>query len=365
LVAALAACGGETPAPTAPAPAGPTAPAPPTAPPSTATTPVAPPAAAPVQLRTSDFPLAGERGAVSFDFLAYDAKRKQVWIPITRDTGTVEVFDVGGHTFAHVTGFPVVKKEANGRTRTMGPSSVSLGYGVAYVGNRGNGELCVVDTGTLKRGKCVKVSVPPDGVVFVPSAKEVWVTSPGEKAIAIFDVKDPAQPRPKEVKKFEGSPEGYAVDDAHGVVYTNFEDKDRTVAVDIKSKTVRANWSPGCGSEGPRGLVVDSARELLVVACTDHVQVVDPKKDGKNLGRLDTGAGVDLLDYLPSAHRVYVASGKEGKLLVAELSDAGEVSIVASGATAERARNAVVDAQGNAYVVDPGTARLLVLSPPN
>src|ERR1700690_4605854 len=35
--------------------------------------------------------------------------------------------------------------------------------------------------------------------------------------------------------KTDGSPECYAVDAAHGVFYTNLEDKNRTLAIDIKT----------------------------------------------------------------------------------------------------------------------------------
>jgi hypothetical protein len=54
-----------------------------------------------------------------------------------------------------------------------------------------------------------------------------------------------------------------------------------------------------------------------------------------------------------------VAAGKASRLTVARLSDRGEPSIVATGVTAEGARNAVTDGDGNVYVVDPRGARLL------
>jgi hypothetical protein len=46
---------------------------------------------------------------------------------------------------------------------------------------------------------------------------------------------------------------------------------------------------------------------------------------------------------------------------VARVGDHGELTVVATGETAAGARNAVVDASGNAYVADSQGARLLLL----
>ena len=346
-----------SPPPPASAPA---APAPETAPTSPAPAPA--PSAAPVE--ATSFPLPAGTGDALLDLLAYEPKKDRVWIPMARDVGSVDVFDIASSTFHRVGGFAVVKKEARGKTRSMGPSSVSIGDGFAYVGNRGTSEVCAIDTATLKLGACAKVPVAPDCVAYVSSAKEVWVTSPGAQSIVVFDATKKDRLTQKHVIKLEGDPEAFAVDDARGVFYTNFEDKDRTVAIEIKSRAVKATWSPSCGGSGPRGIVLDPARNLLVVACTDHVQVIDPKSDGKNLGKLDTGAGVDIIDYAPTTRRVYVASGKTAKLTVALLDDDGSLSVVGTAKTAEGARNAVVDAKGNAYLVDAPAARLLVVPAP-
>jgi DNA-binding beta-propeller fold protein YncE len=318
----------------------------------------------PATLTPKSFALPPGEGTPNLDFLAYEPKRGRIWIPMTRDSGSVEVFDVASSTFVRVTNLPTVQKENGGRKRVMGPSSVTIGDGVAYVGNRGTNEVCAIDLASLKLGACAKAPVPPDGVVYVASAKEVWVTSPHEKAIAIFSAGEHGALAQKDVRKFEGDPEGYAVDDPRGVVYTNYEDRDRTVAIDVKTHEIKSTWSPGCGAEGPRGLVVDGARNLLVVACTDHVVVLDPKQDGKVVGKLDAGAGVDLIDYSPTTHAVYAAAGKAGTLVIAKLADDGSLSLVASGKTADRARNAVVDGKGNAYLVDPGASKLLVIGTP-
>ncbi len=313
------------------------------------------------ELATTSFPLPGAIGHVTLDYLAYDQGHARVWIPVG-DTGSVDVFDTASGTFTRVDGFKTSQREVRGRVRAMGPSAVSIGDGVAYVGNRASGEVCVIDDKTLKLGTCLKLPVAIDGVSYVALAKEVWVTAPNDHSIAVLDASKPLELKPKLVIRIDGEPEGYAIDTARGLFYTNAEDKDRTLAIDITTHAIKTTWSAGCGAEGPRGIAVDGTRNFIVVACTDGIRVLDGAHGGVALGKLDTGAGVDNFDYLDSSKSVAIAAGKASRLTVARIDDKGQPSVVTTTPTAEGARNAVVDARGSVYVVDPQTARLLVLT---
>src|SRR5262249_15168379 len=142
--------------------------------------------------------------------------------------------------------------ERNGRKRIVGPSSVVVGDGFVYVGNRGDSSVCAIDAATLARGACVTLAGSPDGVVYVEPRKEVWVTTPRDQSITILDVSTPSAPKPAGEIKLEGDPEGYAVDPGRGIFYTNLEDKDRTLAIDAAKRQVIATWKPSCGESGPR-----------------------------------------------------------------------------------------------------------------
>ncbi len=319
-----------------------------------------PPAASAIaQLTAKSVPLPGATGPAFLDYIAYEAAANRVWVPVG-STGSVDVFDIKAGTFTKVDGFKTAEREVRGKKRTMGPSAASVGDGFVYVGNRATSEVCPVDVKTLKPAACLKLPVPTDGVSYVASAKEVWVTT-GANAIHVLDASKPGALKPKLVIKMDGAPEGYAVDDTHGLFFTNLEDKGGTVAIDIKTHKVKSTWAPGCGSDGPRGLSVDVSRSFVVVACTDHLQVLDAGHDGALLGKLDTGAGVDNLDYVDGKKLLFVAAAKAGKLTVAKLDDKGQLTVVATGATSDGARNAVADTNGTAYVADSQTARLLIL----
>ncbi|MEO6573996.1 MAG: hypothetical protein ABIP89_09165, partial [Polyangiaceae bacterium] len=318
-----------------------------------------PPAATIAQLTMTPEALPGAAGSASLDYIAYEPGASRIWVPVG-STGSVDVFDIAKNTFTKIDGFKTAEREMRGKRRTVGPSAASVGDGFVYIGNRATNEVCPVDVKTLEPAKCVKLPVPTDGVVYVASAKEVWVTT-GDKALHVLDASKPDTLKPKTVIKLDGGPEGYAVDAAHGLLFTNLEDKGTTLVIDVKTRKVKSTWKPGCGSDGPRGLAFDAARNFLVVACTDHVQVLDAGHDGALLGKLDTGAGVDNLDYLDGKQLLYVAAGKAAKLTVAKLDDKGELTVTATGATSEGARNAVADTNGTAYVADSLAARLLVL----
>jgi DNA-binding beta-propeller fold protein YncE len=307
--------------------------------------------------------LPGAKGPVSLDLIAYDHDHGRVWVPVG-DTGSVDVFEISRGVFVRVDGFQTAQREVHGQKRTMGPSSATIGDGVAYVANRATSEVCAIDENSLKLGKCLKLPTPADFVTYVASTKEVWATTPKDQSLTLLDASDPATLKAKVVIKMPGSVEGAAVDTDHGLFYTNLEDKNQTLAVDIRSHAIHATWSPGC-SDAPHGVAVDATRRFAIVACSDGVRILDASHDGTALlGRLDTGDGVDDIYYDASKQLVYVAASKARRLTVAHLGDNGQATVVATGATAERARNAVADNDGSVYVPDAGSARLLIFSPP-
>ena len=296
---------------------------------------------------------------VSMDYLAYDAKNDRVWAP-AGNTGKVDVIDAKTGKLTAVEGFETVKmKGRDGREREAGPSSASPGDGFVYVGSRAGNKVCAVDAKSLERKGCVVLSSSPDGVAFVATTKEVWVTTPREDSIAILDVANPAEPKLAGRIAVEG-PEGYAVDAGRGLFYTNQEEKDRTLAIDVKTRKVVATWNPGCGKEVPRGLALDTARRHLFVACTTSVKTLDAGKDGAVLGEFETGAGVDNIDYLQEKHLVYAAAGRAGTLTVAEAGASGALTKAWSAPAAEGGRVVVVDARGAAYVADSKGGRIVV-----
>ena len=104
---------------------------------------------------TSDYELTpislpGASGVVALDYFAYDRSTDRVWVPAS-NTGNVDVIDGSSDAVWQVTGFKTGEVELRGRKITLGPTAVSVGDGVVYIGNRGDSSLCVIDAQTLKR----------------------------------------------------------------------------------------------------------------------------------------------------------------------------------------------------------------------
>jgi DNA-binding beta-propeller fold protein YncE len=315
--------------------------------------------AGPPPLTFRPIALPGAGAPASLDYLAYEGARARVWVPVG-NTGSVDVYDPSSGTFTRVDGFKTGEREYKGKTRTAGPSAVAIGDGVAYVGNRATREVCVVDAARLTLGKCVKLASPTDGVAYVASSKEVWVTTPSARAIVVLDASRPDTLKLKTRIALDGAPEGYASDPTRGLFFTNLEDKNETVVIDVKTHRPKASFAVDCGTDGPRGVATDTEHGFLFVACTDRVLVLDGAHGGARLATLETGAGLDNIDWLAPQRLLFAAAGKAAKLTVARLDLKGQPTVVSTRATVDGARNGVADASGNAYVADPVSARILV-----
>lgn len=296
--------------------------------------------------------LPGATGEVTLDYLLFDRVKGRLWIPAA-NTGRVDVLDTQTDTLLDVEGFAVVEREGKRGKRLLGPSSAALGNGVVFIGNRGSSEVCTIDEQSLRRHGCVHLESPPDGLAFVAATQEVWVTTPKTQTLTILDASSPQKPVVKETVSLPGDPEGYAVDEERGLFFTNLEDKDRALSIDVRTRKIVSDFPAGCGEAGPRGVAVDPVRRWAFVACPSSVAVLDLEHGGAVLGRAQTGNGVDNIDYLPALGLLFVPAGKDAVLEEFEVADGGALTQKRKVATVAGAKVVVADTAGNAYLVDP------------
>lgn len=110
-------------------------------------------------------------------------------------------------------------------------------------------------------------------------------------------------------------------------------------------------------------LALDAERKFLMVACTERVRVLDAERDGKPLGQITVGEGLDNIDYVAARHELYAAAARAAALTIAHLDPSGALTLQASVPTAAGARNAVATDEGIAYVADSADGKLLVVAP--
>ena len=99
--------------------------------------------------RTLALPDHGQ-GNITMDYIAYDPKTGYVWVPAI-NVGSVYVVDTGNGSVREISGFATNEVELGGRKRRQGPSGVSVGDGVVYIGDRADSSVCAIDEQTLAR----------------------------------------------------------------------------------------------------------------------------------------------------------------------------------------------------------------------
>ncbi len=308
-------------------------------------------------------PLPGATAAgVTMDYIAFDPATHFLWAP-AGNTGLVVVIDSMSGSVKQIAGFPTAEMGSGERKRVVGPSSVTIGDGLVYVGNRADSTVCAFQARSLAKGACHKIDSMPDGLAYVASQNEVWVTTPRDKSIRVLDGKTLDE---KTKLTFEGNPEGFAVDGKHARFYTNLEDKDLTLAIDLATRKTVATWKPACGEDGPHGLRVDPDAGHLFVACSTRVEVLDAAHAGEVLSSVDTGDGVDDIDYAPATHLLYVGAARAGQLTIARVDSRGKMAVEARVPTHAGARNPAVTDKGVVYLAHSnfgGLTDLVVVTP--
>jgi len=114
---------------------------------------------------------------------------------------------------------------------------------------------------------------PTTYVRYVAPTNELWVTEPDQEQIEVFTLSDAQKPVPVRASAItvKGGPESLAIDPQRQRAYTHLW-AGATVAIDLKNRTLVAQWPNGCG--GSRGIAPDSAHGWLFAGCAEGVGVV-------------------------------------------------------------------------------------------
>jgi DNA-binding beta-propeller fold protein YncE len=310
--------------------------------------------------------LPGANGVIVLDHLAYDRARGKLWVPAS-NTGSVDVIDESTDAVSQISGFKTGEVELEGHKVRLGPTAVSIGEKVVYIGNRGDSTLSIIDAQTLDRGESLQVTPAsqgpgpaPHGVVYVAATRELWVTTGPGKSIEVFDASEPRHLRWIMKIPLDGSTEGFAVDNRRGQFYTNIDDMGKTVAIDVRSHKIVSKWD--VGSTDLQGLALDNVRGFLFVACGDHVVNLDVGHDGKVIDSLPTGAGLDDIDFSAEQQVLYAAASATATLTIAEVSDDGKFHVKTLVPTVKGARGVIAAKNKTVYVIDPAEGRILKLT---
>jgi outer membrane protein assembly factor BamB len=233
------------------------------------------------------------------------------------------------------------------------PTAGVHGIALAPEFNRGftsNGQASSVTVFDLKSLATInEVKIPgqgPDAILYDKSSKRIFTMNGRSQDATAIDAKT------GEVAgtvALGGKPET-ASSDGEGHVFVNLEDKSTIVEFDSKSLKVLNTW-PIAPCEDPSGQAIDIAHKRLVVGCGNKMMAFVDYTNGKVVGTVPIGQGVDANGFDPSSGFAFASCG-DGTITVAKGESGGNYSVVETIQTLPRARTMAVDiANHNIYTV--------------
>ncbi len=297
-------------------------------------------------------------GGIGFDDLGYSAELGKVLAPAGR-TGKLDLIDPKTLAVEAIAGFTDTAPGAKGHGQ--GSTSASFGSGYLFASDRGAGVVVSIDPKTKKAVSRVSLDSGPDYVRWVEPVKELWVTEPRKKQIEVFALTGNQLSRRTAFTVADG-PESLAIDATRGRAYTHTWHGE-TVAIELKTHKEVARWKNGC--EGSRGIALDEAHGWLFVGCEEgKATALDVAHEGKRLGEVATGKGVDIIAYDAKRRHLYVPGGDSSKLSFVAVDEKGALKLLGEADTAEDASCVTSGPSGQVWVCDPKNGRLLLFSDP-
>jgi DNA-binding beta-propeller fold protein YncE len=286
---------------------------------------------------------------INFDDIGFSSDLHKVIVPAGR-TGKLILIDPGSNKIEEIGGFSW--QTGIGGDHGQGTTSASFGRGVIFAADRTEKTLDVVDPVSKKILTKTKLDSGPDYVRYVGATNEVWVTEPHASQIEIFTLAEHGIPEPTHAAtiKILNGPESLAIDGDRGRAYTNLW-TDTTLTVDLRKRTVVAQWRNGC--RGSRGIALDPSRGFIFVGCEEGKLESLSLKDGGRLGEATAGAGVDIVAYSPTLHHAYLPGGASATMAVLDISRTGQPTVLTTVTTAKNSRCVTTDHLNNVYICDP------------
>ena len=236
----------------------------------------------------------------------------------------------------------------------------------------------IIDAATDKLVADIPAAGAPDGAVYDPYSKAVWVMGhDGGIATAI----DPAGKKAVATVNVGGTLEFPAADGA-GKVFVNVTSTPDIAVIDVNSHTVTAHYKlEGC--RGASGLAYATQAKLLISSCGNGMAKVLDAATGREVASIPIARGPDAVIYDPVRRVALIPCGGDGVLEVISVADPAHVTKLQTVMTQAGSRTGTLDPQsGRVYLMAsqpdpagkpgpggrgiarvPGTYEILVVAP--
>ncbi len=301
---------------------------------------------------------------IGFDDLRWSPRLGRVLVPAAR-SGFLDLVDPVTGEVASIAGFASAGTFDGGHD--FGVTSVDDADPWLLATDRTRRSLDVIDPAARRVVASTPLASGPDYVRWVAATHEAWVTEPGEDRIEVFALSPAAEPSsPPRVRSVgfvavPGGPESLVIDGQRRRAYTHLWHKE-TVAIDLASRQVVARWRNGC--DDSRGIALDEARGHLFAGCEDGRATSVDVADGHQLGEIQPVEGIDVIDYSPTLHHLYLAGQASATVAFVDVTPAGELKLLGTAPTARHAHCVVGNDGGKVFVCDPDRGQLLARDDP-
>jgi YVTN family beta-propeller protein len=212
-----------------------------------------------------------------------------------------------------------------------------LGKGFVSCGREN--KAAIVDLKTLETLSKVGTGQNPDGMLYDPGQQEAYMFNGRSGSATVIDAK---AGKVVATIPLEGKPEFAQVDSEAGRVYDNLEDKSEVVAIDTKKHEVVNRW-PIAPGQSASGMAIDVAHHRLFLGCDNKLMVMMDDTNGKVVGTVPIGDGVDANAFDPGTQLAFASCGESGTTTIAHEDTPDKLTVVQVLKTEPRARTMTLD----------------------
>jgi hypothetical protein len=268
-------------------------------------------------------------GSGGIDYVYADNDGRRVYVP---RGGQTFVFDLDNH-------------------KLIGSITNISGHGVAidtqsHHGFSSSKPLGMFDTQTMQKIKSIEVEGRPDGILFEPFTRRVYVFSHQAPSITVIDPKDGSIVGTIEV----GGAMEQAQSDGQGKLYVDVEDEKKIAVVDVKALKVITKYDLGDKAGEPGGLGLDVKNHILFAMCanSDVCVVLDADK-GTTVTTLPIGKGTDGGGFNPNTMEAFT-SQRDGTLTIIKENSPTSFEVEQTVQTKPGCKTCSLDSKNNCIV---------------
>jgi DNA-binding beta-propeller fold protein YncE len=277
-----------------------------------------------------------------FDFFGIDVKGRRLFVtPL--DHKTVEVYDLNAGKLIH--SIPGIAK----------PHAVLYRQDLdeIFVTDGPAGSLKVYKGNNYEFVKAVEPLLEPDGILFDPATRYLYVITGGENAkldyslISVVDT-DRAE-RVGDIRIEGGTMEEMQLEKSSSRLFVVNREKNRIEVIDRQKRAILTSWPLTLGSV-PVGLAMDESNRRLFVGCRSEIMVVMDSTSGKEIASFPLSKGIDGMVFDRATKRIY-SEANSGAIDVYEETDPDHYRSLGTTAIGSPAKPGLLVPELNRYFV--------------